>query len=108
MVPTIFWSACAEGVLKENDEHLDPDGCLVQQCRHRTDEDAAKAGGRHEADRTKKPRFAQGGQLWQEKLLGKSVFLTKTFLWVPGERVALLVGSENHHYRKEHAEAKCS
>ena len=43
MVPTIFWSAHAEGVLKKNEKHLDPDGCLVQQCRHRTDEDAAKA-----------------------------------------------------------------
>ena len=85
MVPTIFWSACAEGVLTKNEKHLDPDGCLVQQCRHRTDEDAAKAGGRQKADRAKKPSVAQGGQLWQEKLLGKSVFLTKTFLWVPPE-----------------------
>ena len=107
MVPTIFWSACAEGVLKENDEHLDPDGCLVQQCRHRTDEDAAKAGGRHEADRTKKPRFAQGGQLWQEKLLGKSVFLTKTFLWVPVERERVWWGAHLRHFRKEAIGAKC-
>jgi len=70
MVPTIFWSACAEGVLKENDEHLDPDGCLVQQCRHRTDEDAAKAGGRQKADRTKKPRFAQGGSFGKKSCWG--------------------------------------
>ena len=77
MVPTIFWSACAEGMLKENHEHLDPDGCLVQQCRHRTDEDAAKAGGRQKADRAKKPRFAQGWQLWQEKLFGEVCFLDK-------------------------------
>jgi len=85
MVPTIFWSACAEGVLKKNDKHLDPDGCLVQQCRHRTDEDAAKADGRHEANRTTKPRFAQGGSFGKKSCGGKSVFLTKTFLWVPRE-----------------------
>jgi len=85
MVPTIFWSACAEGVLTKNGKRLDPDGCLVQQCRHRTDEDTAKAGGRHEANRNKKTEVRAGGQLWQEKLLGKSVFLTKTFLWVPPE-----------------------
>jgi hypothetical protein len=107
MVPTIFWSACAEGVLKENDEHLDPDGCLVQQCRHRTDEDAAKAGGRHEADGAKKPSVAQGGQLWQEKLLGKSVFLTKTFLWVPVERERVWWGAHLRHFRKEAIGAKC-
>jgi hypothetical protein len=75
MVPTIFWSARAEGVLKENDEHLDPDGCLVQQCRHRTDEDAAKAGRRQKADRTKKPRFAQGGSFGKKSCWG-SLFLS--------------------------------
>jgi hypothetical protein len=67
MVPTIFWSARAEGVLKENDEHFDPDGCLVQQCRHRTDEDAAKAGGRQKADRAKKPSVAQKGGSFGKK-----------------------------------------
>ena len=34
MVPTIFWSADAEGVLRSHEKRLDPDGCLVQQ-RHR-------------------------------------------------------------------------
>ena len=70
MVPTIFWSACAEGVLKENDEHLDPDGCLVQQCGHRTDEDAAKAGGRQKVDRAKKPSVSQGGSFGKKSCWG--------------------------------------
>jgi len=43
MVPTIFWSADAEGVLREHAKHLDPDGCLVQQGKHRTYEYTAKA-----------------------------------------------------------------
>ena len=74
MVPTIFWSACAEGVLKENDEHLDPDGCLVQQCRHRTDGDAAKADGRQKADRAKKPGLAHGGNFGKKTVAGRSSF----------------------------------
>ena len=73
MVPTIFWSACAEGVLKENDEHLDPDGCLVQQREHRTWRICGKGGGRHEAD-TAKQGLAGGGNFVKKKVAGRSSF----------------------------------
>jgi hypothetical protein len=58
MVPTIFWSATgAERVLRKYAEHLDPDGCLVQQ-RHRTQECAAKAAGNK---RPKRQKLGSGG-----------------------------------------------
>ena len=86
MVPTIFWSAHAEGVLTKNEKHLDPDGCLVQQCGHRTYEDAARAAEDTRLIR-QKTEFRARGQLCQEKSCGgRFIFLTKAFLWVPVER----------------------
>ena len=82
MVPTIFWSAYAEGALSKNEKHFDPDGCLVQQ-RHRTLRMCGKGGERHRTEKTKNPGLAGGGNFGKKSCLGKSVFLTKTFLWVP-------------------------
>jgi hypothetical protein len=64
-------------VLKENDEHLDPDGCLVQQRGHRTYEDAAKAAEDRRLIEQKNRVWGYGGQLWQEKLFGEVCFLDK-------------------------------
>jgi len=82
MVPTIFWSARAEGVQRTHTKHLDPDGCLVQQ-RYRTLRMCGKGSGRHKAEKTKNPGVAGGGNFGKKSCSGKSVFLTKAFLWVP-------------------------
>ena len=73
MVPTIFWSARAEGVLKENDEHLDPDGCLVQQRGHRTYEDAAKAAEDRRLIEQTNRVSRRGGSFGKKSCEGKSV-----------------------------------
>jgi hypothetical protein len=69
MVPTIFWSTDAEGVLREHSKHLDPDGCLVQQGKHRTYEYAAKAA-RGKADKTKTGFRARGATLARKVVWG--------------------------------------
>jgi hypothetical protein len=77
MVPTIFWSAHAEGVLTKNEKHLDPDGCLVQQRGHRTYEDAAKAAEDTRLIRQKTEFRAWGATLPRKKLWGEVHFLDK-------------------------------
>jgi hypothetical protein len=97
MVPTIFWSARAEGVQRTHTKHLDPDGCLVQQ-RYRTLRMCGKGSGRHKAEKTKNPGVAGGGNFGKKSCSGKSVFLTKAFLWVP---LASLCVKENTGINKE-------
>jgi hypothetical protein len=42
-----------------------------------------KGSGRHKAEKTKNPGVAGGGNFGKKSCSGKSVFLTKAFLWVP-------------------------
>ena len=80
MVPTIFWSVCrTEGVLIEHSEHLDPDGCLVQQREPRTDEDAAKAA-EDTRPAQKNPVWRMGAALSRKKLKGEVYLLDKGLL----------------------------
>ena len=79
MVPTIFWSAHAEGVLKKTGEHLDPDGCLVQQCGHRTYEDAAKAAEDTGLIRQQNRVSRMGCNFAKKKLRGEVHFLLAIF-----------------------------
>jgi hypothetical protein len=69
---------------KGGKEASEADGCLVRQCGHRTDEDAAKAGGRHKADRAKTRVWRREAAL-ARKVVGEVCFLDKTFLWVSRE-----------------------
>ncbi|MGD0231671.1 MAG: hypothetical protein ABSC19_15185 [Syntrophorhabdales bacterium] len=77
MVPTIFWSAHAEGVLKKNDEHLDPNGCLVQQRGHRIYEDVAKAAEGTRPIEQKKPGLGYGGDFVKKVAEGRVYSLDK-------------------------------
>ena len=70
MVPTIFWSADAEGVLREHAKHLDPDGCLVQQGKHRTYEYTAKAAEDTRLIEQKNRVWRMGATLARKQLQG--------------------------------------
>ena len=63
----------AEGVLQKLVQHLDPDGCLVQQCEHITLRRCGKGSERHKADTTK-PGLAQGGNFVKKQVEGGSIF----------------------------------
>ena len=76
MVPTIFWSADAEGVLREHAKHLDPNGCLAQQCEHRTSEYTAKAAEDTRLIEQKNRVWGMGATL-SRKLQGRVYSLDK-------------------------------
>ena len=60
---------CPEAAIR----HLDPDGCLVQQRKHRTWRMCGKGDRQHEAD-TAKHRLADGGNFVKERVAGRSSF----------------------------------
>jgi hypothetical protein len=105
MAPTIFWSADAEGVLWSHEKRLDPDGCLVQQRYHIKNVRQRRRETQGQKDKELGVWWG-GGNFGKKSCSGKSVFLTKAFLWVPRVIRANPILSEKQHFRNRVASAQ--
>jgi hypothetical protein len=88
-----------EGALRESVTRFDPDGCLVQQRKHRTYEDAAQAAGGTKPIRQNQVWRVEA-TLLRKSCRGEFVFLTKAFLWVPLATKHRVSENQTHNFRK--------